>query len=93
MRLGVVQFNNPSGLFKLSGSYLSATAASGEPMAEAESTELQHSKVISKYLESSNVQTVDEMVNLIVAQRAYEMNSKVINAADQMLQQANNLRS
>ena len=93
MSFGIVQFNNPSGLFKLSRSYLSATGASGEPMLETENTNLKKSKVLSKYLEASNVETVDEMVNLIVAQRAYEMNSKVINAADQMLQQANNLRS
>ncbi len=92
-RLGVVQFSNPSGLLKLSGSYLSSTGASGEPILESENTQLKQSRVLSKYLEASNVQTVDEMVNLIVAQRAYEMNSKVINAADQMLQQANNLRS
>ena len=44
------------------------------------------------YLEGSNVQLVDEMVNLIVAQRAYEINSKTITAADEMLQQANNLK-
>lgn len=93
MSFGVVQFNNPSGLFKLSGSYLSSTGSSGEPMLESENTQLKKSKVRSKYLEASNVETVDEMVNLIVAQRAYEMNSKVINASDQMLQQANNLRS
>ena len=40
----------------------------------------------------SNVQVADEMVNMIVTQRAYEMNSKAIQAADTMLQQANNLR-
>ena len=89
---GIVQFSNPSGLFKLSGSLLQATDSSGEPMAEAENAELKVSKVRSGYLEGSNVETVDEMVNLIVAQRAYEMNSKVITASDQMLQQANNLR-
>ncbi|MBQ8041630.1 MAG: flagellar basal-body rod protein FlgG, partial [Lachnospiraceae bacterium] len=44
------------------------------------------------YLESSNVQVVDEMVNLIVAQRAYEMNSKAITTTDEMMQQANNLK-
>ena len=47
----------------------------------------------SGYLESSNVQAADEMVNMIIAQRAYEMNSKAITASDEMLQQANNLRS
>ena len=78
---------------KLSNSLLQQTEASGEEMLEAESGALKTSKVRSGYLEGSNVETVDEMVNLIVAQRAYEMNSKVIQASDQMLQQANNLRS
>ena len=90
---GVVQFNNPTGLYKLSNSLLQVTEASGEPMLESENGNLKASKVHSGYLEASNVETVDEMVNLIVAQRAYEMNSKVIQASDQMLQQANNLRS
>jgi flagellar basal-body rod protein FlgG len=48
--------------------------------------------VLQGYLEASNVQVADEMVNLIVSQRAYEMNSKAIQAADDMMQQANNLR-
>lgn len=90
---GIVQFNNPSGLFKVADSYLQATDASGEAMTESENGDLSASKVLSGYLEGSNVETVDEMVNLIVAQRAYEMNSKVISATDQMLQQANNLKS
>ncbi|MBQ7637238.1 MAG: flagellar hook-basal body protein [Lachnospiraceae bacterium] len=92
MQVGVVQFNNPAGLEKLSGSLLAQSAASGEPRLEAEDDALKRTKVHSGYLEASNVQTVDEMVNLIVAQRAYEMNSKIINASDEMLQQANNLR-
>ena len=53
---------------------------------------MERSTVIQGYLESSNVQVVDEMVNMIVAQRAYELNSKAITASDEMLQQANNLR-
>ena len=89
---GLVQFNNPTGLFKLSNSMVQETEASGVPMTEAENGNLKITKVHSGYLEGSNVETVDEMVNLIVAQRAYEMNSKVITASDQMLQQANNLR-
>lgn len=92
VRFGIVQFNNPAGLEKLSGSLMAATDASGEARLEAEDTALKSSKVRSKYLEGSNVETVDEMVNLIAAQRAYEMNSKVITASDEMLQQANNLR-
>ncbi len=43
-------------------------------------------------LEMSNVKVVEEMVNLIMAQRAYEVNSKAVQAADEMLQQANNLK-
>lgn len=93
VEFGIVQFNNPSGLLKMAGSMMQVTDASGEPMAEWDNPSLKNSKVLSGYLEGSNVETVDEMVNLIVAQRAYEMNSKVISASDQMLQQANNLRS
>ena len=48
--------------------------------------------MIKGYIEGSNVQVVDEMVNLISAQRAYEMNSKAIQAADDMLSQANQLK-
>lgn len=90
--ISVAQFNNPSGLEKLSGTLYRETPNSGEPRFESDDDNLKKSKVLSSYLEGSNVQTVDEMVNLIVAQRAYEMNSKTINAADEMLQQANNLR-
>ena len=53
---------------------------------------LKRSKVCQGRLEASNVQVADEMVNLIVAQRAYEMNSKAIQAADDMLSQANQLK-
>ncbi|NLO10468.1 MAG: flagellar basal-body rod protein FlgG [Clostridiales bacterium] len=90
--IGMAQFNNPSGLEKTSGSLLKETEASGLPRLELDDFTLERSKIRQGYLEGSNVQAVDEMVNLIVAQRAYEMNSKIITAADQMLQQANNLR-
>ena len=90
--LGVFQFNNPNGLEKLADSLYSPTAASGQPLNEATNNNLQKSTVIQGYLEGSNVQVVDEMVNMIVAQRAYELNSKAITASDEMLQQANNLR-
>ncbi|MBO7335640.1 MAG: flagellar hook-basal body protein [Lachnospiraceae bacterium] len=92
IQIGLVQFNNPSGLLKISGSLLQESEASGAPRSETEDDALKPTKVYSGYLEASNVQAVDEMVNLIVAQRAYEMNSKIINASDEMLQQANNLR-
>lgn len=92
MKIGVYQFNNPNGLEKLSDSRYKVTAASGQPINEATSTIVERSDVIQGYLEGSNVQVVDEMVNMIVAQRAYELNSKAITASDEMMQQANNLR-
>ena len=92
IQIGLAQFNNPAGLDKLSNSYFRASANSGEPRYEVQDEALSVSKIHAKYLEGSNVQTVDEIVNLITTQRAYEMNSKVISAADEMMQQANNLR-
>lgn len=92
IQIGLAQFNNPAGLEKTSNSILKETAASGTPRLEAEEEGLIQSKVRKGYLEASNVQAVNEMVDLIVAQRAYEMNSKTITASDEMLQQANNLR-
>lgn len=90
--LAVYQFNNPSGLEKQSSSLLAATGASGNPMLEATNPGLKSSKVINRALEGSNVNVADEMVNLIVAQRAYELNSKAITTADSMLDTANNLK-
>ncbi len=90
--IGLFQFNNPNGLEKLKDSLYRQTAASGQAINEATNNAVEKSSVIHKYLEGSNVQVVDEMVNMIVAQRAYELNSKAITASDEMLQQANNLR-
>lgn len=90
--IGVFQFNNPNGLSKEGDSLYAQTAASGQALNEATTPNLQRSSVLQKYLEGSNVQVVDEMVNMIVAQRAYELNSKAITTSDEMLQQANNLR-
>lgn len=90
--IGVYQFNNPGGLNKEGESLYTVTDASGPALNEATNANVKKSRVLQGYLEASNVQVVDEMVNLIVAQRAYEMNSKAITASDEMLQQANNLR-
>ena len=89
---GIYQFNNPAGLEKLSSGRLQATAASGNPMLEGATPGLERSDVIQSRLEGSNVQVADEMVNMIVAQRAYELNSKAITTADSMLDTANNLK-
>ncbi len=92
IQIGLVQFANPSGMEKQGGSLYKATEASGEPIMENENAAIKKSKIRQGYLEASNVQVVDEMVNLIVAQRAYEMNSKAIQASDDMLGQANQLK-
>jgi len=93
IRIGAAQFNNPAGLLKIGNSYFAESSASGVARIEAQDAALQPSVIKHKYLESSSVQAVDEMVDMIVTQRAYEMNSKAITASDEMLQQANNLRS
>ncbi|MCI9082346.1 MAG: flagellar hook-basal body protein [Lachnospiraceae bacterium] len=90
--IGLFQFNNPAGLEKMSNSLLNVTDASGQALNEATTPNLVLSTVRQGYLEGSNVQVADEMVNLIVAQRAYEMNSKAIQASDDMLSQANQLK-
>ncbi|CDA86039.1 putative uncharacterized protein [Clostridium sp. CAG:230] len=93
VRIGAAQFNNPSGLTKLGDSYFAESAASGNARIEGQDAALSVSVIKNGYLEASSVQAVDEMVDMIVTQRAYEMNSKAITASDEMLQQANNLRS
>ena len=93
IRIGLAQFNNPSGLTKIGDSYFAESDASGVPRIEGQDAALKQSRIVNGYLEASSVQAVDEMVDMIVTQRAYEMNSKAIQASDEMLQQANNLRS
>ncbi len=90
--IGLFQFANPSGLEKTGSSLLKETDASGVPVNEADDPDVKKSEIRQGFLEGSNVQVATEMVNLITAQRAYELNSKAIQAADDMLQQANNLK-
>ena len=90
--IGLWQFNNPSGLEKITGTYYVESDASGNPLNELTTNGLVTSKMHQGYLEGSNVQVADEMVNMIIAQRAYELNSKAITTSDTMLEQANNLK-
>ena len=90
--IGVYQFPNPSGLSKVGGSFLQETDASGVPLNEAYDDIGTKSKIRQGYLEGSNVDVATEMVNLITAQRAYELCSKAITTSDTMLEQANNLK-
>ena len=92
MTIGLFQFQNASGLEKIGDTLYNPTAASGAAMNEATTANLTKSEVRQGYLEGSNVQVADEMVNLIIAQRAYEMNSKAITTADTMMQEANELK-
>lgn len=90
-QLEVTTFINPTGLRSLGKNLFQATSASGQPVNVRPG--LQGSGYVSQgQVESSNVNIVDEMVNMITAQRSYETNSKVIQASDQMLQTINNLR-
>lgn len=86
------QFTNPAGLEKIGSNLLQETGASGAPLQEGVTEGLTRSKLRQNYLEGSNVQVADEMVNMIIAQRAYQMNSKAITTADSMLETANNLK-
>lgn len=92
MTIGMYQFRNPAGLERQGDSLWAVTDASGPVINEATNNNVRKSKIIQGYLEGSNVSVSDEMVNLIVAQRAYEMNSKVITTSDTMMEMANNLK-
>ena len=84
------RFVNPAGLKPLGGNLYAETEASGT--AEAGNPgENGMGKLEQGFLEGSNVKVVEEMVNLIVAQRAYEVNSKAVQAADEMMQLSNNM--
>ncbi len=88
--IGMVYFENRNGLEALGRNLYKGTQAAGEPVLALDST--QTSIVMQNFLESSNVKTVEEMVKLIVAQRAYELSSKAIQSSDEMLGIANNLK-
>ncbi len=92
VQIGLYQFLNPKGLNKEGDSLYTVTEASGQAMNEATNNNLEKSVIRQGYLEGSNVQVADEMVNLIVAQRAYEINSKAITTTDEMMQTANQLK-
>ncbi len=88
----IVQFMNPQGLNSIGSNLYTVSPASGQPMLESDGETPTLSTVKQGYLEMSNVEVAQEMVNLIVAQRAYEMNSKSITTSDSMLQVANELK-
>ncbi|MCB0412957.1 MAG: flagellar basal-body rod protein FlgG [Bdellovibrionales bacterium] len=90
-QIQLVNFINPAGLKSLGGNLYIPSPASGVPQ-QGNPGQNGLGVLAQGQLEMSNVNIVDEMVNMISAQRAYETNSKVIQASDQMLQYMNNLR-
>jgi len=90
-QLTLYSFANPSGLLSIGGNKFVPTAASGDPV-EANPGVDGMGTIAQGFLEMSNVDVVEEMVNMITSQRAYEVCSKCIKAADEMLQMANNIR-
>lgn len=89
-RIGMVQFENRNGLESIGKNLYSITSAAGEVILDDEAAT--RSILHQRFIESSNVQVVEEMVKLIVAQRAYEINSKAIQTSDDMIGIANNLK-
>ncbi|MFH2050679.1 MAG: flagellar basal-body rod protein FlgG [bacterium] len=90
-QIELARFVNPAGLEAIGRNLLIPTRASGDPITDVP-TQNGLGSVDQGYLEMSNVLVVDEMVNMIVAQRSYEMNSKAIQTADDMASVANNLK-
>jgi flagellar basal-body rod protein FlgG len=90
-QIQLANFPNPAGLNSLGGNLYAPTDASGDPTAGMPGGQEGLGTVLQGYVEQSNVSVVEEFINLIVAQRGYEANSKVVQAADQMYQQINNL--
>lgn len=92
IKIGLYQFTNPSGLTKVGGTYLQESDASGIPLNEDYDNIGKKSTLKQGYLEASNVNVATEMINLITAQRAYELCSKAVTTSDTMMEQANNLK-
>lgn len=89
--LQITNFPNPAGLEKKGGSIYMPNVTSGDPI-DGEAGDNGFGKVRQRFLERSNVQVVDEMINMITSQRAYEISSKMIQTSDEILQMTNNLR-
>jgi flagellar basal-body rod protein FlgG len=84
-------FPNPGGLNSIGKNLFLATTASGDPIAGTPGGSDGLGTIQQGYLEQSNVDVVEEFIQMILAQRSYEANSRVVTSADQMLQQLNNL--
>lgn len=90
-QIQLARFPNPAGLESMGQNMFRGSEATGE-LSEGTPGFEGFGTIAQGFLEGSNVKVVEEMVNLIVTQRAYEVNTKAIQASDEMLSQANNLR-
>ncbi|MDR3710883.1 MAG: flagellar basal-body rod protein FlgG [Capsulimonadaceae bacterium] len=90
-QITIARFINPAGLTSIGGNLFKQTSASGDPQ-DGTPGQNGYGTLAQGELEMSNVQIVQEMVSMIVAQRAYEVNSKAIQASDDMLNTASELK-
>lgn len=90
-QLSIYDFANPAGLYSVGRNLFRPTNASGDPVEGAPGTE-NFGTIAQGFLEQSNVDVVKEMVSMIITQRAYEINSKSVQTADDMLGIAANLK-
>jgi flagellar basal-body rod protein FlgG len=90
-QIQIADFINPTGLVSVGSNYFSPSRSSGDPTV-GNPNQGGMGRIGQAQLESSNVNIVEEMVNMITGQRAYEINSKVIQTGDQMLQTTTNVR-
>jgi flagellar basal-body rod protein FlgG len=90
-QIQLANFANPGGLNSLGNSLFAPTDASGEPTVGNPGGQEGLGTLMQGYVEQSNVSVVEEFINMIVSQRAYEANTKVVKAADDMYSQVNNI--
>jgi flagellar basal-body rod protein FlgG len=90
-QIQLANFQNPAGLNSLGQNLYAPTDASGQATVANPGGQEGLGTLLQGYQEQSNVSVVEEFINLIAAQRGYEANSKVVKAADEMYQQANNI--
>jgi flagellar basal-body rod protein FlgG len=90
-QIQLANFPNPAGLNSIGQNLLQPTDASGDPTVANPGGQEGLGTLMQGYVEGSNVSVVEEFINMIVSQRAYEANSKVVKAADEMYQQINNV--
>lgn len=90
-QIQLANFANPAGLNSIGRNLYLPTDASGEPTIGNPGGQEGLGSLLQGYVEQSNVSVVEEFINMIVSQRAYEANSKVVRAADEMYQQVNNM--